>query len=47
MVRDYRHALPWCFLHYLAQGWNLPFIVQPLQSHHGRYSMLLWRDVGD
>lgn len=33
------------FLGYLAQGWNLPDPVEPMAGHHGRYSVLLWRDA--
>lgn len=29
------------FLVYLTQGWTLPFIVEPMVGHHGRYSILL------
>lgn len=31
------------FLALLAQGWSLPFIVEPMMAHHGRYSILLER----
>jgi len=31
------------FLSLLADGWLLPFIVEPMQGHHGHYAVLLWR----
>lgn len=31
------------FLIYLADGWELPFIVEPMAGHHGAYSVLLTR----
>ena len=31
------------FLVYLADGWQLPFVVEPMEAHHGRYSILLTR----
>lgn len=31
------------FLALLAQGWRLCFIVEPIQAHHGTYSMWMWR----
>lgn len=33
------------FLPQLAQGWQLPFIVEPMIAHHGHYAVLLWRAV--
>lgn len=33
------------FLALLAQGWRLPFIVEPMQAHHGKYSILLERQA--
>ena len=27
----------------VAQGWRLPFVVEPMHGHHGTYSVLLWR----
>lgn len=33
------------FLALLAQGWRLPFIVEPMIAHHGKYSILLEREV--
>ena len=46
-VMEYLHAPPWRFLARLAEGWSLPFIVEPLQSHHGHYSILLRRAGGE
>lgn len=31
------------FIVYLAMGWRLGFIVEPIQAHHGFYSMWMWR----
>jgi len=31
------------FLRALCDGWLLPFIVEPMQGHHGHYAVLLWR----
>jgi hypothetical protein len=31
------------FLVYLADGWTLPFVVEPMHGHHGQYSILLTR----
>lgn len=31
------------FLALLVQGWRLCFIVEPIQGHHGFYSMWMWR----
>lgn len=31
------------FLALLVQGWRFCFIVEPIQAHHGRYSMWMWR----
>lgn len=31
------------FLRFLAQGWRLCFIVEPIQAHHGAWSMWMWR----
>jgi hypothetical protein len=28
----------------LAQGWHLPWIVEPMAGHHGAWSVLLVRD---
>lgn len=33
------------FVAYLAEGWRLSGMVQPGLTHHGRYSVLLWRPV--
>lgn len=27
----------------LADGWRLPFVVEPMRLHHGRHSILLER----
>lgn len=32
------------FLVLLADGWHLPFIVEPMRGNHGRYSILLERE---
>ena len=29
------------FLALLADGWELPFVVQPMLGHHGAWSVLL------
>lgn len=29
----------------LAEGWRLPFIVQPEQWNAGRWCVILWRPV--
>lgn len=31
------------FLVLLAEGWRLPFVVEPMPGNHGRYSILLER----
>lgn len=31
------------FLVFLADGWELPFVVEPMSGHHGEYSILLTR----
>ena len=28
----------------LCEGWRLPWIVEPMQGHHGAYSILLERE---
>jgi|CXWL01.1.fsa_nt_gi hypothetical protein len=33
------------FLAYLARGWMLPFIVEPLPGAHGFHSLCLWRPI--
>lgn len=35
------------YLCHLAAGWHLPAIVQPAPSHHGHYSIMLWREVDE
>lgn len=42
-MTDYIHVPLDGFLLYLAQGWRLPFVVQPAAHHHGRYSITVWR----
>jgi hypothetical protein len=32
------------FLIYLATGWQLPWIVEPMAGPHGAYSVLVTRD---
>lgn len=32
-----------CFLCLLADGWCLPFIVEPMMAHHGHYAVLMTR----
>lgn len=34
------------FLLYLAQGWRLPFPVEPMMGSHGDHSILLHRGAG-
>jgi len=31
------------FLSLLADGWLLPFIVEPMAAHHGHYAVLMTR----
>ena len=31
------------FLALMAEGWCLPFVVEPLLGSHGLYSILMWR----
>lgn len=31
------------FVQALAEGWNLPFVVEPMQRPHGTYAVLMWR----
>ena len=31
------------FVVMLAQGWNLPFVVEPMMGSHGDHSILLHR----
>jgi len=33
------------FLAYLADGWRLQDVAEPMAGHHGAYSVLLWRDA--
>jgi hypothetical protein len=32
------------WLAWLASGWQLPFVVEPIGGHHGYYSILLVRE---
>lgn len=34
------------FLFLLCQGWRLPDVVEPMEGHHGHYSILLTRGEG-
>jgi len=34
---------PWII--YLAQGWQMPFIAEPVQWNAGRWVVLLWRSA--
>ncbi len=31
------------FILALADGWSLPFVVEPMRGHHGAYSVLMTR----
>lgn len=31
------------FIRALCDGWNLPFVVEPMYGHHGHYAVLMWR----
>ena len=42
-MTDFLYAPLSKYLALLAQGWALPFVVEPMQGHHGRYSVLLRR----
>ena len=44
-VTEYLHVPRDGFLLYLADGWQLPFIVELSIRHHGRYSVTLQRAV--
>lgn len=33
------------FVRALCDGWNLPFVVEPMYGHHGHYAVLMWRAV--
>jgi hypothetical protein len=33
------------FLAYLAAGWSLPFVVQPMPGSHGAWSVMLEREA--
>lgn len=35
-----------CYLVLLLQGWRLPDVVEPMEGHHGHYSILLTREEG-
>jgi len=34
------------FLALLADGWELPWVVEPMAGHHGAWSILLTRSAG-
>lgn len=42
---EYMHVSKESWMLYLAQGWRLPFVVQPTIGNHGNYSITLWRPV--
>ncbi len=33
------------FLALLAEGWELPFVVEPMLGHHGAFNILLERQT--
>lgn len=39
----YLHAPLSRFVLLLADGWRLPFVVEPTRGNHGNYSVTLWR----
>lgn len=43
MVCEFIYAPVRGFLPFLARGWRLQDVAEPMQGHHGRYSILLWR----
>ena len=42
---EYLHVPRDGWLLYLADGWRLPFVVEPCIGGHGAYSITLWRPV--
>lgn len=42
-MTDFLYAPRDHFLALLCQGWRLPFVVEPMEAHHGDYAVLLWR----
>lgn len=33
-----------CWLIRLAEGWQLPWIVEPMKAHHGAWAVLMTRE---
>jgi hypothetical protein len=42
-MTEFYYAPIYGFLAFLAAGWRLPMVVEPMQCHHGAHAILLWR----
>ncbi|MAO56698.1 MAG: hypothetical protein CMM61_13515 [Rhodospirillaceae bacterium] len=45
LVTEVTYAPRGQFLALLLDGWRLPFVVEPMQGHHGHHSILMERDT--
>lgn len=45
MSTEFKYVLLSGFVRAMCDGWTPQFIFEPMNSHHGQYCTLMWREA--